>query len=116
MTQIGKDQPKDELRSMEYWIGLISGKEPLGDTFWKGVFLPSLIVVPLSTLLAAVKILSLINGVILGLFAIYLLALARAVIIAKPVGDAGKGWNITGSLFALACAGIALWGAAFLLM
>ncbi|GAA3870663.1 hypothetical protein [Celeribacter arenosi] len=84
-----------------FWLNLLRGQEGLGDTFWAGNYLSGLFLIPVVVLLLAIPPASGLLPFIFIAFGIYLLAVARAVAIAKPKGDTGLGWKIAGVAWTL---------------
>ncbi|TNE70079.1 hypothetical protein [Celeribacter ethanolicus] len=94
--------------TLGFWKSLLAGREGLGDTFWAGNYLAALFFVPVYVLLIAIPPLYGLIPVVFALFGIYLLFVARAVWLAKPKGDAGKGWKIAGVIWTLMNAAMSL--------
>ncbi|WP_417241491.1 hypothetical protein [Celeribacter sp.] len=76
-----------------FWISLLKGKEGLGDTFWAGNYLAGLfylgVMIALLAIASFIPVLSPVLSASFVVFGIYLLAVARAVAIAKPKGNSG---------------------------
>ncbi|SFI54954.1 hypothetical protein [Celeribacter neptunius] len=94
--------------TLGFWKSLLMGREGLGDTFWAGNYLAALFFVPVYVLLLAIPPLYGLIPVVFILFGIYLLAVARAVWLAKPKGDSGKGMKLLGVIWTLMNAAMSL--------
>ncbi|WP_439103897.1 hypothetical protein [Celeribacter marinus] len=88
-----------------FWISLLKGREGLGDTFWAGNYLAGLIYLPimivLLTLASFAPIFSPLLSASFVVFGIYLLAVARAVAVAKPKGNSGLFTRALGVIWTL---------------
>lgn len=91
-----------------FWKSLLAGHEGMGDTFWAGNYLAALFFIPVYVVLLAIPPLYGLIPVVFILFGLYLLAVARAVWIAKPKGDSGMGLKILGVLWTLMNAAMSL--------
>lgn len=94
--------------TLGFWKSLLAGREGMGDTFWAGNYLAALLFIPVYVILVAIPPLYGLIPVVFVLFGIYLLFVARAVWMAKPKGDAGKGWKIAGVIWTLMNAAMCL--------
>lgn len=103
MKAIAKERQRFMTR--RFWVSLLKGHEPLGDTFWAGNYLAALYFLPVMILLLVigsfVPALSVLLSLSFVIFGIYILGVARAVAVAKPKGQAVKGWRIVGVIWTL---------------
>ncbi|WP_417247995.1 hypothetical protein [Celeribacter sp.] len=103
MEAIAKERQRFMTR--RFWVSLLKGQEPLGDTFWAGNYLAALYFLPVMIFLLAlgsfVPALSVLLSMSFVIFGIYILGVARAVAVAKPKGQAVKGWRIVGVTWTL---------------
>ena len=83
------------------WKSLLKGKEGLGDTFWAGNYLAGLLFLPIVIVMLFVPVLYGLIAPAFVIFGLYLLAVARAVWLAKPKGNSGMGLKITAVVWTL---------------
>lgn len=84
-----------------FWKSLLLGREGLGDTFWAGNYLAGLLFLPVVILLLSVPLFYPLMAPAFVIFGLYLLAVARAVWLAKPKGTSGKGLKILAVVWTL---------------
>jgi hypothetical protein len=84
-----------------FWKSLLQGREGLGDTFWAGNYLAGLLFLPIIIVMVFVPLLQGLMAPAFVIFGLYLLAVARAVWFAKPMGSSGIGIKITALVWTL---------------
>lgn len=108
-------EERQRFMKREFWISLLKGREALGDTFWAGNYLAALFFLPVMIVLLAlgsfVPSLSFLLSASFVAFGIYLLAVARAVAVAKS--SSAIGWRVAGVVWTLLNAGTLLMYAPF---
>jgi hypothetical protein len=87
--------------TLGFWKSLLLGREGMGDTFWAGNYLAALFFIPVYVVIVAFQPLYVLLPVVFVAFGLYLLAVARAVWIAKPKGTSGLGMKILGVIWTL---------------
>lgn len=99
LDQINADRARMFTRA--FWKSLLQGREGLGDTFWAGNYLAGLLFLPLVIVLLFVPVLYGLIAPAFVMFGLYLVAVARAVWLAKPKGNSGMGLKITAVVWTL---------------
>lgn len=99
LDQINADRAR--MFTTTFWKSLLQGREGLGDTFWAGNYLAGLLFLPLVIVLLFVPIFYGLIAPAFVIFGLYLLAVARAVWLAKPKGNSGMGLKITAVVWTL---------------
>ncbi|MFT6424293.1 MAG: hypothetical protein ACJAX9_000641 [Celeribacter sp.] len=99
LDQINADRAR--MFTATFWKSLLQGREGLGDTFWAGNYLAGLLFLPLVIVLLFVPVLYGLIAPAFVMFGLYLLAVARAVWLAKPKGNSGMGLKITAVIWTL---------------
>jgi hypothetical protein len=99
LAQINADRARMFTRG--FWKSLLQGREGLGDTFWAGNYLAGLLFLPIVILMLFVPLFYGLIAPAFVIFGLYLLAVARAVWIAKPKGNSGKGVKILALVWTL---------------
>lgn len=99
LDQINADRARMFTRA--FWKSLLQGREGLGDTFWAGNYLAGLLFLPIVIVLLFVPVLYGLIAPAFVMFGLYLLAVARAVWLAKPKGNSGMGLKITAVVWTL---------------
>ena len=99
LDQINADRAR--MFTTTFWKSLLQGREGLGDTFWAGNYLAGLLFLPLVIVLLLVPVLYGLIAPAFVMFGLYLLAVARAVWLAKPKGNSGMGLKITAVIWTL---------------
>jgi len=98
-------QQRQRMFTRAFWIGLLKGNEGLGDTFWAGNYLAGLfylgVMIVLLALASFIPFFSPVLSASFVAFGIYLLAVARAVAVAKPKGNAGTTLRVLGVIWTL---------------
>jgi hypothetical protein len=84
-----------------FWIRLLQGREGLGDTFWAGNYLAGLLFLPIVIVMLFVPVFYGLIAPAFVVFGLYLLCVARAVWLAKPKGNSGKGLKILALVWTL---------------
>lgn len=99
LDQINADRAR--MFTATFWKSLLQGREGLGDTFWAGNYLAGLLFLPLVIVLLFVPVLYGLIAPAFVMFGLYLLAVVRAVWLAKPKGNSGMGLKITAVIWTL---------------
>ncbi|MBU2868567.1 hypothetical protein [Pacificibacter marinus] len=99
LAQINADRAR--MFTWAFWKSLLQGREGLGDTFWAGNYLAGLLFLPIVIVMLFVPFFYGLIAPAFVMFGLYLLAVARAVWLAKPKGDSGKGIKITALVWTL---------------
>jgi len=99
LAQINADRAR--MFTWAFWKSLLQGREGLGDTFWAGNYLAGLLFLPIVIVMLFVPFFYGLIAPAFVIFGLYLLAVARAVWLAKPKGDSGKGIKITALVWTL---------------
>jgi len=99
LAQINADRAR--MFTWAFWKSLLQGREGLGDTFWAGNYLAGLLFLPIVIVMLFVPFFYGLIAPAFVIFGLYLLAVARAVWLAKPKGDSGKGIRITALVWTL---------------
>ncbi|SEK69235.1 hypothetical protein [Pacificibacter marinus] len=99
LDQINADRARMFTRA--FWKSLLQGREGLGDTFWAGNYLAGLLFLPIVIVLLFVP--ALYGGIAPAfvMFGLYLMAVARAVWLAKPKGNSGMELKVTAVVWTL---------------
>lgn len=92
LDQINADRAR--MFTWPFWKSLLQGREGLGDTFWAGNYLAGLLFLPIVIVMLFVPVFYGLMAPAFVIFGLYLLAVARAVWLAKPKGNSGKGIKI----------------------
>ena len=111
LTPENEDQIQAERARMftfGFWKSLLKGQEGMGDTFWAGNYLAALLFMPVYIVILAIPPLYPVMPVAFVLFGVYLLAVARAVWLAKPKGPSGMGIKLLGVIWTLMNAAMSL--------
>jgi hypothetical protein len=102
-----KDAPKGPATFSPGWFReLLAGRLSLGDTFWIGNYGTALFHQPLVVFLLILPVPKVVPAAVLALLALYELALARAVMLARPKVETPLGWKIVGVLLTLGFAAL----------
>jgi hypothetical protein len=99
LDQINADRAR--MFTVTFWKSLLQGREGLGDTFWAGNYLAGLLFLPIVIIMLFVPFFYGLIAPAFVIFGLYLLAVARAVWLAKPKGNSGKGIKITAVVWTL---------------
>lgn len=99
LDQINADRAR--MFTVTFWKSLLQGREGLGDTFWAGNYLAGLLFLPIVIIMLFVPLFYGLIAPAFVIFGLYLLAVARAVWLAKPKGNSGKGIKITAVVWTL---------------
>jgi hypothetical protein len=99
LAQINADRAR--MFTWPFWKSLLQGREGLGDTFWAGNYLAGLLFLPIVIVMLFVPLFYGLIAPAFVIFGLYLLAVARAVWLAKPKGSSGKGIKITALVWTL---------------
>lgn len=99
LAQINADRAR--MFTLGFWKSLLQGREGLGDTFWAGNYLAGLLFLPIVIMMLFVPLFYGFIAPAFVMFGLYLLAVARAVWIAKPKGNSGKGMKILALVWTL---------------
>lgn len=99
LAQINVDRAR--MFTASFWKSLLQGREGLGDTFWAGNYLAGLLFLPIVIVMLFVPLFYGLIAPAFVIFGLYLLAVARAVWLAKPKGSSGKGIKITALIWTL---------------
>ncbi|MBU2935781.1 MULTISPECIES: hypothetical protein [Pacificibacter] len=97
LAQINADRAR--MFTWAFWKSLLQGREGLGDTFWAGNYLAGLLFLPIVIVMLFVPFFYGLIAPAFVMFGLYLLAVARAVWLAKPKGDSGKGTKIMAKVY-----------------
>lgn len=99
LAQINADRAR--MFTVPFWKSLLQGREGLGDTFWAGNYLAGLLFLPIVIVMLFVPMFYGLMAPAFVIFGLYLLAVARAVWLAKPKGNSGKGMKIVALVWTL---------------
>ncbi|MEM5475918.1 hypothetical protein [Pacificibacter sp. AS14] len=99
LAQINADRAR--MFTVPFWKSLLQGREGLGDTFWAGNYLAGLLFLPIVIVMLFVPMFYGLMAPAFVIFGLYLLAVARAVWLAKPKGNSGKGMKIAALVWTL---------------
>lgn len=99
LDQINADRAR--MFTVTFWKSLLQGREGLGDTFWAGNYLAGLLFLPIVIIMLFVPLFYGLIAPAFVIFGLYLLAVARAVWLAKPKGNSGKDIKITAVVWTL---------------
>ena len=99
LDQINADRAR--MFTLGFWKSLLQGREGLGDTFWAGNYLAGLLFLPIIIVMLFVPLFYGLMAPAFILFGLYLLAVARAVWLAKPKGNSGTGLKILAVIWTL---------------
>lgn len=94
-------EQRQRMLTLEFWGSLLRGREGMGETFWAGNYLAGLMFLPIIILIIAVPPLHGLMKPAFLAFGLYLIAVARAVWLAKPKGNSRIGLKIAGVIWTL---------------